>query len=1043
MGLMSCTHTELDPLSGKFTSPTLIDYTSNATIVAEKDGEGRRVFTLDMTDGTTPLHATLIGNKYFLTANTYTEAMDAVAKNGNFVLGKTSIGGKQVLQGTIDVSIVEEKETADGCENTYYIATILFLEDGTPYKTTWQGKLSFEADKVLAPELFYTDETAGAVDNTFTPVAGVTTHNLTLKNASGEAVAWFQLVLTEGVTDFSGEYVCKEYAHEDHTFGNGYDLSMYGMGLGGTRYVADDGNTVLVQPGETLSITSLGDGVYNIEGSTGYSFLTAPEGYVPGAGTVYSMTDETAGAVDSSFTPVEGVTTHNLTLKDAAGEAKVWFQLVLAEGETDFSGEYECKEYAHEDHTFGNGYDLSMYGMGLGGTRYVAEDGTTVLVQPGETLTVTKIADDTYKFEGSTDYSFVGKLVADTPGPEPQDNWDYTPGAAYNSAANLWKAVDAAHSLEWYYNPNWAGEKDAPEVSFKESTYKVTIPDACGMDWNAQLWIRPTSEFKLNPEKKYNFSAKVNASTDGNFYMKLYQKGVDGEFCFHIDPRVSLKAGEDYVVSFTEFTPLATPLDLLIDFSGHDANTTFYIKDITITEVGAEPAEPVALTEFLSLTDYHQYNMDMVGIELATAGFSYVAPDYQTVWTPSYPVDGQFIKLELYSSDGKIAPGTYVPSAANGTVAAGEFNLGADNGWGGFNGTSWFTVASGAATGVAVTDGTVTVSVSGNVYTIEIATSAVNAKYVGTLGPVELSEFLSLTDYHQYNMDMVGIELGTAGFSYVAPDYQTVWTPSYPVDGQFIKLELYSADGTVAPGTYVASAANGTVAAGEFNLGADNGWGGFNGTSWFTVASGAASGVAVTDGTVTVAKEGDVYTIVIKSTAVNAKYVGKLSKDAAPTGITIDGNFDDWADIEEFASEQTSRIRLWKFSSDAENVYFYFKLRGDRLGKVMHISFDTDNDASTGGDYGNTAGTEVGVTTYPVTEGTTTFVSGYDPVSKLGSEETANLVYCAGAMGSDSEGYVELSISRATLGLTTSGATIAVGCAYDWYVTGKQTVVLK
>ena len=168
-----------------------------------------------------------------------------------------------------------------------------------------------------------------------------------------------------------------------------------------------------------------------------------------------------------------------------------------------------------------------------------------------------------------------------------------------------------------------------------------------------------------------------------------------------------------------------------------------------------------------------------------------------------------------------------------------------------------------------------------------------------------------------------------------------------------------------------------------------------------------------------------------------------VGSGAAAAGITIDGSFDDWADIEEFASEQTSRIRLWKFSSDAENVYFYFKLRGDRLGKVMHISFDTDNDASTGGDYGNTAGTDVGVTTYPVTEGTTTFVSGYDPVSKLGSEETANLVYCAGAMGTDSEGYVELSISRATLGLTTSGATIAVGCAYDWYVTGKQTVTLK
>ena len=128
-------------------------------------------------------------------------------------------------------------------------------------------------------------------------------------------------------------------------------------------------------------------------------------------------------------------------------------------------------------------------------------------------------------------------------------------------------------------------------------------------------------------------------------------------------------------------------------------------------------------------------------------------------------------------------------------------------------------------------------------------------------------------------MNMVGIELGTAGFYYQAPDYQTVWTPSYPVDGQFIKLELYAEGGVVTPGTYVPSAANGTVNAGEFNLGADNGWGGFNGTSWYTVASGAASGVAVTDGTVTVTEAGGVYTIDINTTAVKAQYVGKLSAE--------------------------------------------------------------------------------------------------------------------------------------------------------------------
>jgi|GEM_PF-4131414 len=165
--------------------------------------------------------------------------------------------------------------------------------------------------------------------------------------------------------------------------------------------------------------------------------------------------------------------------------------------------------------------------------------------------------------------------------------------------------------------------------------------------------------------------------------------------------------------------------------------------------------------------------------------------------------------------------------------------------------------------------------------------------------------------------------------------------------------------------------------------------------------------------------------------------------DAPSVNITIDGDMSDWDDVEEFESTQNSRIRLWKFTSDADNVYFYFKLRGDRLGKVMHIAFDTDNDESTGSSFGNVPGADVKVLTYPVTNGTTTFVSGYDPAAELNGTASAELVYCAGGIGTDSEGYVELSIARSALGLTESGASISVGCAYDWYVTGKQTVTLK
>ncbi len=281
-------------------------------------------------------------------------------------------------------------------------------EETYPHWATFTGEIeALTPSAVPNPDYSYTDELSDAVDETFAPVAGVKTHNLTLRNAAGEEIAWFQLVLAEGVTDYSGDYFCKEYAHEDHTFGNGYDLSMWGMGMGGTRYIAADGSTVLVQPGESLSIAKLGDDIWEVSGN-GFDFV-----FGNGSGEVtadYIISDELSDPVDESFNPVAGVKTHNLTLKNADGVESAWFQLVLTEGSTDFSGEYVCKEYAHEDHTFGNGYDLSMWGMGMGGSRYIAADGSTVMVNPGETLTITQVGADTWKFTGSTGYVFVGRF---------------------------------------------------------------------------------------------------------------------------------------------------------------------------------------------------------------------------------------------------------------------------------------------------------------------------------------------------------------------------------------------------------------------------------------------------------------------------------------------------------------------------------------------------------------------------------------------------------------------------------------------------------
>ena len=283
-------------------------------------------------------------------------------------------------------------------------------EDTYPHWATFTGEIP-ELSPSVAPtaDYTYTDELSDPVDETFAPVSGVKTHNLTLKNKAGEEVAWFQLVLKEGETNYAGDYYCKEYAHEDHTFGNGYDLSMWGMGLGGSRYVKD-GNIVLINPGETLSVSKLGDDLWEISGD-GYDFIFGNDGGNGGEETVaFTITEELSDAVDNTFATVAGVKTHYLTLRNAEGEECVWFQLVLSEGTTDLSGDYVCKEYAHEDHTFGNGYDLSMWGMGMGGTRYVAADGSVVLVNPDETLSVVLVGDKTYKFTGSTGYEFVGKF---------------------------------------------------------------------------------------------------------------------------------------------------------------------------------------------------------------------------------------------------------------------------------------------------------------------------------------------------------------------------------------------------------------------------------------------------------------------------------------------------------------------------------------------------------------------------------------------------------------------------------------------------------
>ena len=175
--------------------------------------------------------------------------------------------------------------------------------------------------------------------------------------------------------------------------------------------------------------------------------------------------------------------------------------------------------------------------------------------------------------------------------------------------------------------------------------------------------------------------------------------------------------------------------------------------------------------------------------------------------------------------------------------------------------------------------------------------------------------------------------------------------------------------------------------------------------------------------------------------------------------ITIDGNLSDWDGIAVLPSTQSSRIREWKFKSDAYNVYFYFSLRKNRCGTGKHLvmGFNTDNNDATGDIYDSNKiyGNEVIVSTDPFTNAVGSElipingIDGSSTVKISGGSTTSGLVcvydYDTGeSLASDSSStYVELSIPRSALNLPAAGNTITIGCAFDYYVTGTQSIILE
>ena len=435
LALSACTHTELDPLTGMFPAPETATLDGVGTCDAYK-ADGLRYFDLSI-PGAFPLEATLVGNQYYLTANTYSEAEAAVAKNGNYVLGRTTVAGKAVKSGNITI-------TQEGSQ--YTLEAVLFATDGTPYKLFWAGELLFDPD----PEPVRLTQVFTAQSNLGSGVQSVTLSLGTDGISSNIDMATFQ-------TTWSGDgnylaidlYSADGYLHEgtytasavggsigEGEFGIGYDTEMWGMTFlnwgtcwwtvtgGATSAEKILSGTITVEKKGSKWVITWGDeSTYPkwavFEGAI--DALLPPDLPTP----QYTFTEEIGTVTDATWAPVAGVESHTLTLVDASGAPKAYFSLILAEGATEIAGTYTCKEYASEPYAMGNGFSFPEWGM-EGGTRYYDDTGALVLVNPGETLEVIKYAEGLYGFEGSSGYGFVASTGGFTPGGDTFDGTQLT-----------------------------------------------------------------------------------------------------------------------------------------------------------------------------------------------------------------------------------------------------------------------------------------------------------------------------------------------------------------------------------------------------------------------------------------------------------------------------------------------------------------------------------------------------------------------------------------------------------------------------------------
>jgi len=301
----------------------------------------------------------------------------------------------KITDGIVNVTGREEK--VDGKDVTIWTIT---WGSEYPVELLFEGAIPAltkpkKPDGPVVPNYLYTE--------VVTPGDTYDTHAISITDKDGNEVAYLELLTDPGAAELTGSYPATSYAGSPGQMRDGYNFPDWGIS-GGSYYVEGGEKQYIGAGTATVDVTKIATGAYTFSCAF-FSYDAAGPDYVPGEGG-----EDVGDAIPAKDVVTEhaaGVDKHTVTIGQGDDIVAV-FELLTAAGD-DFVGTFVSTEYASEPGMLCNGYSFPDWNI-FGGS-YIMVDGARQDVAPGETVEVTKVSGNVYKFVGSAGFTYVADVA--------------------------------------------------------------------------------------------------------------------------------------------------------------------------------------------------------------------------------------------------------------------------------------------------------------------------------------------------------------------------------------------------------------------------------------------------------------------------------------------------------------------------------------------------------------------------------------------------------------------------------------------------------